>query len=529
MRKLNVPATIIYTAKDSHVKLSVTVKVAGDSRTYSTAIVINRQLDIRTAAATAPFKDVTLTDIAYFDRKTGRKFNFLRRVIDKHGNSTYPEFYFTPRKLKTVHMLQNNGSSIAPKKLPIDPKDQVVFILKKDFNFDGKTDYMVYTKGAESENLYFYFLDQNLKPLYGKHSKWTFPISLFGGLPEQGDKEVFHWSAFKSKKLGKILVPVIFKAWDMPEEDNGDDIIDNIVGQAPHLYYLRPTIKKSSVEVSIRVLDTFDFYQELREEFSLFGAEEISISAPFTQTNNDIAKGRITFNLAIGHEFDKEYYTFSMTGPGNWQRVSHGYVASQIDGNSSYPTFNLDKRMSFNPNMQFMVLYDRTHGRVSEFSPKKGEVKSLEVKTGSWGDPIFNYIAGFKGNGQNISFIESRYSVQVLGQGKVLGKLPINRDSSFTGVNFSETLAPITVKGADQMSAGIYIDSTVVYGDRIYTMLWDGHDFTRPIELSFIIPKTCVDLNPVRWGESGEFHYALVCLNKKTKSMELKVFPLELK
>jgi len=531
IKSIKINASLENTNIDAHFKLTLLIKTPSSSRRFSTAIVINRYLTTDSSAQTIPLSNTKAEHVAYFTKK--KKGSFLRKVIDKHLYHQYPEFYYFPQlrenDYQNLILLQNNGEGLISKEIMAPNNSKVISLLRRDFNFDGKYDYLLYSKNLDNNELYFQFFNQDLSPLYGKNSTWVFPISLFGGLPEDRFTENFHWIKKKSQVLGNVLVPVITKVWEMPEKDNSDDIIDRIEGSARHIYYLNPVNDHGKISLQIRVIDDYNFYQKIREEFFLFADQEINLSTPFPQTKEDIDKGQIRFNVSIGQEFEKVNYSYQFTEVGVSTRKSEEQMVAHIDGNSLYPIYKLNSEMSVHSNGIFMALFNRAHGRISQVSRNKGEVSYYEFKSSGWNDPIFGYIGAFKGHNKPMTtFVETRYSVNVLEDGHLKAKLPINRDSSFPGVSFAETYSPIVIKGEDSLYPGLYINSTLVYGDRIYSMVWENGKFIRPANLSIIIPKHCMAMEPVQWGAQKEFHYSLMCYNKELKIMEMKLYPIEL-
>ena len=60
-----------------------------------------------------------------------------------------------------------------------------------------------------------------------------------------------------------------------------------------------------------------------------------------------------------------------------------------------------------------------------------------------------------------------------------------------------------------------------------HIMVKDQDGFKRPVDLSIKIPKECINLAPVRLGETGASHYTFLCMDGRTKA-SFRFLPLEL-
>ena len=122
--------------------------------------------------------------------------------------------------------------------------------------------------------------------------------------------------------------------------------------------------------------------------------------------------------------------------------------------------------------------------------------------------------------------IETRYNVYAINNGKYSesNKLSLYRESSLSVLNFAETYAPVQVGSGP----GLFIDSSLVFGDRNYVMVWDKEQekLYRPISLSFIIPRECISLGA--YEVKGRSELVVQCFDRKTRTMNFKNYPLEL-
>jgi hypothetical protein len=130
-------------------------------------------------------------------------------------------------------------------------------------------------------------------------------------------------------------------------------------------------------------------------------------------------------------------------------------------------------------------------------------------------------IGAFNYNEQKTLLVENRSTITLVQDGQVSQDLPVYRDSSFPGQNFSETLTPILSANRP----GVFVNSTLIFGERLYAMVANGHDFIRPANLSVAIPEGCVPLAPELLGDKNTFNYVFLC-RESSSGATLKFLPM---
>lgn len=511
---------------DSHAHLIVKI----GHREYRTLLVFNRQIKNRTPDIEYFLDETKAENIAFFNNK--RKGSLLQNIIDIHNQKKFPEFYYFAKIRKSnrneITILLNKQNSVQKKVINAPKGSSVISIYRRDLNFDGSVDYLIYSKGAESKNIFFWFLDKDLNPLFKDNSIWEMPITLFGGLPESPHLEKFQWIKHYNSFIGNVLVPVIPKLGQMPEKDNTRDILDRVEGQKQRQFYLSPVKSPLGIKVELRVLDTFKFNENVRELFDLFPEDEMNLSLPLNQTIENIKKGELIFNLAIGQEFDKRFYHVTFMNSKMWKIEKIRRSRSNLDQNNIFPNNGLNHSMDLLASSKYLTLYNRMHARIALVSHHGVEKSAFEFKTKHWSDPIFNYVAGFADNKTSVDIIESRYNIHTVDQDNNTASLSLYRESSFPNLAFAEIYKKAVVKSQGELHPALAIDSTLVYGNRIYVMYWNKIDksLLRPIGLSYTIPRECIFIGPMNWNQKQ--YLATQCYNGKNKAMSIKLYGLTL-
>jgi hypothetical protein len=148
-------------------------------------------------------------------------------------------------------------------------------------------------------------------------------------------------------------------------------------------------------------------------------------------------------------------------------------------------------------------------------------VTKKSTLTREWENPIIGLVGAFNDHGSLLRFVENRYTLSLITNEDSID-LPVYRDSSFTGQNFSETLSPIL----SDNRPSVYINSTLIFGERLYIMKSMDHALVRPISLSVAIPKNCVPLSPEILTETTSYNFTFLCIDSN-RNVLLKFLPMK--
>ncbi len=481
---------------DSNAQLEIIVKSKDRAEILSqTQTLISFARSLETAQKTKleiPRIDHRLVSYFSADRKVSR----LSRVLDRFSLIDTPEYsYVDPRKITdakyVLSILQYAQTHYRSIDLELPALSQVLKVFVMDFNIDSKPDYMIYSISKDKKNLILSFFNHDGSPLYGDKSHWVWPISTFEGLPQEGDREDFEYYKVNVPGIGEVLTPAMHKVWNLPDEDNTEHILDRLPeSNVEHIYYLKPVITDGSVSIQVRALTGWNFVSTLQERFSLYADEVINYARPLKQTFAEAQRGELAVPLSIGSEALKSHYIVHMNKSSQRLMPMSG-PSLVIEDNNRYQVVDLTGAPERNEHLLF-ALAARTTGRMTRITSSGALTKAQTIKRDSWGDPFFNIIGSFKTSEDYWHLLESRYKVIAHSESGHNFELPLNRDSSFPGVQFSETLKTTAIQTPDGKRPGVIIDSTLIYGDRIYAMLAGEQGLTRPIKLSLETSSECI-------------------------------------
>ncbi len=514
---LDIRGKILDIEADSQIKFKISIQ----DKAYYTDVFFTRDLN-------SDFELLSL-DVAgaNFDEmvaiSNGRKLSRMAKVMDKHRLQSSNEYFYLEKALQTeqkttVSLLSKLGQEFKVRNINLPRLNRVLSIHRQDINLDGNLDYMVYALSFNKENLELFFYDQNLNPLFKNLSQWSWPLSTFEGLPIEGGMEKFEWIKIQTSLFGEILVPTIFRAYEMPELDNSKIILERVLGRRNHQYYLEPALENNLVKIKLRVVDSFLSIKKLKEDLKVSSSFDLELIKVLPSSFEESKSGIVKTIFRIFNGEVSQYFLWTK------DLINHSKVV-KIDA-----TFPVEDQAIF-------PIIDTDSGKVlketvlsSLMNRSKAYVQYLDLNLApafefinSWDNPIVGVIATFKKiNGQKIMAMENRYTVTFFNDNtKERFDLPIYRDSSFPGQNFSETLIPI-IKGGNP---GLYVNSTLILGDRLYSMLFSEQGLIRPMESSVAVPENCVPLSPEKLIGSSEFQFSFLCKESDAK-VKIKLLPM---
>lgn len=520
-QSIPVSGLILDLGSDSHIQLNIQI----DHNVYQTSLVFSRDLNNDSEVISHSLGQASFVDMGVIsgDRKLSR----MSRVMDKHKRLDYPEYFYLEAAKQTptatlASLLTNVAGKFTVKTITLPKVNKVLSIHRQDMNQDGKLDYFIYTLSEKKDEIQFYLLDENLNPLF-KNSKWAMTLSTFEGLPIDGGVEKFEWIKLNHKTLGSILVPSIYKSHTMPEADNSKVISERVIGTAAHQYYLNPVVAGDKTTIELRVVDSVSMMKSLQKEMNIagdFDSRSVYLLKPFPQTEEESRKGVIRSMIVVDEDGVGKLFQANIGVDGkNYSNLSPLSTEKAVNQSLIYPIVN-SKSGKITDEAIFTTLLDRA---TAEFLVKDdNQIGSIIKLKEDWENPIISLIATFEENNEKTYLVESRNSLTLLRANEEKLSLPIYRDSSFPGQSFAETLTPILSEGRP----GIYVNSTLIYGERLYSMI-DTQDkgFIRPLRLSIAIPTGCVPLNPEALAVKNQFNYAFLC-SDANKDVSLKFLPM---
>jgi hypothetical protein len=455
---------------------------------------------------------------SWIGANNGHLFSRLSPVVSLPPETGLPRYYQQLGSDETGAILQILDPSDIKRVVEIKAPaiQRITQVMRFDATGTGRMAWLITGMGNDHGRIFFefYFLDPNFKPLWGSEATSTWQIGLDNSL---SDAIVRNYAAPGSwiRSEGRLL-PCFVVPGFLPELDAFDRLDPRRYKPENHLYYLTPqTVGPTAVQLQLRALDSAAFR---KKNPGLRISNLVPTGAP----------GSLRLLLKDGESLSaktslwdiRSLTSHSIRNAQGWSPLSSAgnpMQALSIDPASGPPIF------------------------LSFFDPARGSIAWADPDGGFQGSTEFTYkkpqngFAGLIGafNLPEIGrfwFVESRFDlvafheqVSPSGSAVLSQTLPIERDSTFPGQHFSEMLSPVVVGDTKHPLPGVYIDSTLVRGNRVAVAVWNpsSQRLEKTLRYSLQIPPGCVQMPPVRLGLPVE-SFALPLLCRQATHMELR-------
>jgi cell wall-associated protease len=498
-RVVRLTGTLSNMAMDSEHQLCLELKNTVLLHSSCTLLVFSKQFNLNEHSA-SPAVGINPDHISFFNGP--QRISRLRRIKNYKQEEIAFEWFFqnptqqTPQQ-SSISVLRSSLAQTTAMDLILPERvQQVLSVFKLDLNFDGQFNYVVYSIDSTRRNLIFDVFNANGELLDNAFKRFVLPITNFEGLPLRGDLEDFVWVRHEIKNFGSVAVPSFNRAWTLPEEDNTRDLLERLSpDRRNRLYYLRPELENNVFKFNIRTFESLSFHRDLHQRFDIGPFDTITLLKPFDQTDQERLNGEFKTVLLIGTEARKKAYTLTFHSTGSYALVPLYIGVQVLDGNLLQRLIDLEANQ-LSSSIAAMALVTREHARILHFDGQSKESSRLEIKNPSYGDPFFSFLGATDSNGEKVYFLETRYSIKAYSSETGVHELPINRESSFPGMNFSEMFVFSTIESLEDGSifSGLTVNATQVFGNRLYTMAYKDGVFKRPLDLSWSLPNNCLPL-----------------------------------
>ncbi len=499
-------------SRDSQFRLKVELKdELGFHSVTETTLIFARDLSREDGLQSELIEGFKDQDLTFF--RGERKVSRLKRVQGRESSPHYPIFYTEIPSLQSddksvVSLMKRSHEKWEKIDLELEKRFEIVSVTNEDLDDDGHPDFLITGVSGDQKFVTFDYILQEKKitfqfPLL-EYKNFPLEYNQLGGLPLVTIKTGLN-------DLPKLKVPTFYARYTLPEKDNSEDILDRVPEDAlgNHQYYLNPINNEESLLFELRVFDSLAALEEFRNNNFIESWQSLAFDRPFPQSQKEKKRGEIKGLISVGDEFARDYFLyFIKEGELSYRRVF--FPDTLLAGNNVRPLISVDDKNlgAITEKVEFLAQLQRDQVRSYVWAPTSAQGNSLLIDTKRWSDPVFNSIIAFD-NEENTRLIETRYYLRAFNQDGEVGRLRINRESSFPGVQFSETLNPVIVKSKERNYPGLFINSTLIFGNRLYTMVEKGDEFIRPLGFSVDIPKQCVHMRPQ--VIEGSYHYVLLC------------------
>ena len=536
--KLDIAGQLVSKEVDSIIPLNIKIESESFTKNYKADLSFSMGIN-SVVSEEYDLKDVNPRFT--FLNRGARNYSRLKYVSGYKNQLDDPEYFYpsTNRaKENLINLLAYENKQFVKKTLRLAKNEVMINVIKGDFNLDNVNDYLFlsYIGTKDKSEFTLRYLDQNLKSildveaLYFNDDSRVFEIPSGSNLINFDRRKInFSWmpSVLNNKR---ILLPVIQQKGIVPREDNSDNFIDFIQPRLSQKLYqlvtevvddrtmLKPRIllSQKNKNTIIQKLMDHNVYVQPWESFRL----ETVYKQPSTTHE------RLSYLISIGESNIRKWFKIEYE---NHKLVSIKIIANDnaqdlefLSMSNSYVYMDHDLN-ELKDNVLFFSLVNRYNGQLAFLSEDNG-VLLQDITTGNYSDPLFGFITTTHLRGIQHSYFESRYWVHLFtGKNESL-IYPVNRESSFPGKEFSETLEVALGKINGRNEIGVFVNSVLLYGNQLHAVFPSHNKLIRPLGFTLTIPENCSYMLPEKFSHHEVSSLALNCI--EGKKAVLKYVPL---
>jgi hypothetical protein len=479
-KSILVPLKITNLMADSFLKLEVKIVTQESNKTF----VLNSQIMRKNAFTKLPgsvnSKDMTrISTLSSIKSVSKENILVAYKVKDDRLRLSL---------LRTKDGLAESGDFLVPHgETPLIASSRFI-----DLNGDGVDDVFLVTQ-KDDDHLSFYYLDQNLSPLYPKAPVFNLTLEesiIFGGNQDVHFPGII-WEG------NKIRVPLFLDVGPITKSDLNAKFWDfKSNDKAKNIFWFEPKRDGEKVNLTTRTLSHESFRTGLLQNLNLSDGASLEILSLTKKEDsiNLVAAVKDVDNVvqmgAMIRLVDLNSKPKIIMIPTERPLDSSGLLFP-IDGSDDllYVSAPRPDSASF-----YVISTKDTVGKMTHVSDAKAGL----------GDEFMD-VTSITQTASGLSlFIQSKNLIFLLTQNAVAQTTPIIRHSFLDGSLASEFHNPVTVQ-TESTHPALYVDQTSVNGYGVYTMVEDHGKLASPLLWSLSIPEGCSTLNPT-WNEKLKVH-----------------------
>ena len=554
--------TGIVAKKGSHMaKLSVTLTHGRESKEYPFEFILATKLTRHQHVVKVPINlDEELKQI--LNKVPNMAPSPILNITDFKRQSPTPEYFSQSQSEEGIRFKiwqQVEGTYQMTREILIPSKERQdrISFHRDDFEGDGQPEYiirtgykkiqLVGTKEQEQAIIQYTFLDSQFNPYYGpQHSTWEFNSTHNNFLILKQRIDKLQFLAFSppisSTWNRKIWVPVFVQATSLPKIDKNQSPLGRPnPWRVPHINFLIPEVSPSGqVIVRQRVFGSYQRKKQLEHELNLpwrhrFNFLSLLVPPPLDNPASSIHPSKVRALMSLVTRKSTDYYVLTLRGktlPGPNERDFIDYQIAPLQS-SEGEVFKLElnefhSSIKVTPSSYrfyhsdiFFALFNERMARTALLDPHTLFIhKKSELKQENFKDRIQRFVQSFEMDDRLYTFLESNSFLILLkthGYNQTtLSRVPLTRFSFVPGYVLHESVQPIVVWNKDRWNPALYVNSSHITSQYVYSWIFDGERLFSPVELSITLPPHCRSQDISPWGQG--FAYIFLCSNGSDNS-----------
>jgi hypothetical protein len=471
--------------------------------------------------------------VGLWDKEEKRLRDNLRTVRSLYSDEEFPSYYVKYQaKAKEGETLpedkdgiklfffQNQGQSFVQAKndLFISKAISLLSVVRADYNFDGKNDYLIKTvvqpKDKDGYILYSY-RDSDLAPLVGKYSDIRYYPELVNVTPD-----TVRLMKTELPTGQHLATPYFISQGGLPDADQIDDPWKPRDNSVTRRIYRLEILESGIIEYKARTDMNRNFIKTVKKKLKSSLAQAINIADTnvqiiqlLTQTQDELNLGVVKALASVGLGFYRENALITFTGREFSVEILSN-ISERLEGTAHHPVYSINGDQLETSQSNAFVSF-LTDDLVTITSVSGNSELPFTFRMRDQNDRILSFLALFQeGNAQStiLETVDYVMMVEAKGDEQVILKRKVKKFSFLPGSKMSELYIPMTIKNSKgEMQPAIYVDATSLAGNNIYLLTKIGNSLIAPVDTSLNIPNNCVAKNPLKTMK-GTSKYSLLCL-----------------
>lgn len=295
------------------------------------------------------------------------------------------------------------------------------------------------------------------------------------------------------------------------------------------LFFLQPAPEGDKLYFQTRTLTASAFDKFVRKQLNLDATVDVDILGVKTQSQADLAAGRLRLVFFAGRHVNGAYYELVISDllnpykPESIQRLENGDV--DLRGGFFDEAWNLTGgRFDRETDLQTIYSFHSARSLVSA----DGGFRRRLLKIPLSAEKLLAVLKTFVRGDDQVSFVESTDGIRAIGSWNkraVNSLVPIYRSTFLPGELFTQLPMPVVV--GEAKLPGMMMDNSQFFSRSlsVFVLNEDG-EVTAPVRTSYLVPQDCFVSRAPVWSDAGYSRVVFLCLKSDKHPARLKILDL---
>jgi hypothetical protein len=411
-------------------------------------------------------------------------------------------------------------------------------LIAHDWDMDGKLEYFFAGMNFEDEvrpvpaagpdpvrEVRYFYLDENL------NLEHEMALDFESALPVYPNPKDVIAGRLNLPDGRRLLVPVFWDDAPIPRADlNPDKFAFEKNDSRKRLFFLEPIAAGGKFVLRTRTLTASAFEKFVRKALNLDATVDIDILGVKTQSQDDLAAGRLRLVFFAGRHVNGSYYELVVSDllqpyqAANLNKLEN--AGADLRGGIFDEAWDISQA-SFGRATDLRTIYSFSSARslVADGLSFRGQLLKIPLS----GEKFISVLKTFVRGEDQISFLESTDGIRAIGRwnGRYVNSIaPIYRSTFLPGELFTQLPMPVVV--GRRRLPGMMMDNSQFFSRSLSVfVLNEKGEVSAPVRHSYLVPSGCFVSRAPVWSDEGISQAVFICLESGNRPARLKVLNLQ--